>query len=102
MQTENNIFLFQEAEKQLFHYGRNSTFDSLTPKVIELEMQANRSFKELHIYNISQDGLEYFVRNYGATYKVLYLDDCAKIKDFSPLCDLTNLEAICIEICRGI
>ena len=102
MQTENNIFLFQEAEKQLFHYGRNSTFDSLTPKVIELEMQANRSFKELHIYNISQDGLEYFVRNYGAAYKVLYLDDCTRIKDFSPLCDLTNLEAICIERCRGI
>ena len=62
MQEENRIFFFCEAEKQLFCYGRNSTFAKLTPKMIESEMQWDKSRTNMHIHNISQDGLEYFVR----------------------------------------
>ena len=101
MQTENQIFLFQAAEKLLFHYGRGSTFDVLTPQIIKLEMQSHKSREYLHIHNLSQEGLEYFISNYGLNYKVLYLDDCTKIKDFSALGDLPNLEALCIERSRG-
>ena len=62
MQEENRIFFFCEAEKQLFCYGRNSTFVKLTPQMIESEMQRDKSRTNMHIHNISQDGLEYFVR----------------------------------------
>lgn len=102
MQEENRIFFFCEAEKQLFCYGRNSTFVKLTPQMIESEMQRDKSRTNMHIHNISQDGLEYFAKNYGLTYKVLYLDDCTRINDFSALEDLVNLEALCIERCRGV
>ena len=102
MQEENRIFFFCEAEKQLFGYGRNSTFAKLTPQMIESEMQRDKSRTNMHIHNISQDGLEHFVKNYGLTYKVLYLDDCTRINDFSALGDLVNLEALCIERCRGV
>ena len=102
MKTENSVFIFSETEKQLFHCGRDSQFDTVTAKVIETEMQFRKNHTVLRIHQLSQEGLEYFVSHYGSTYRVIYLANCTKIKDFSPLGDLAGLEALCIEQCRGV
>ena len=85
MQIENSIFLFHDANKQLFCIEREGTYGKLTPPIIDNEMQYSKSSSELHIHRLTQDGLEHFVDKYGATYKTLYLDDCSNLTDLSPL-----------------
>ena len=102
MQVENSIFLFHEADKQLFCMERGGKYGKLTPSIIEKEMQYSKNPVEMHIRGITQEGLEYFVDKYGATYQTLYLDDCTYITDLAPLESLPNLEAICIEHCKSI
>lgn len=102
MQVENSIFLFREADKQLFCMERGGKYGKLTPSIIDAEMQYSKSPFELHIHSITQDGLEHFVDKYGAAYKTLYLDDCIYITDLSPLELLPDLMAVCIERCRNI
>lgn len=95
MQTENSVFGFQEAERQLFATQHGDS--QVTPEVIDYEMQFGKSRTKLKITCFSQEGLEYFVRNYGHTYRVLSLYDCRWIRDFSPLGELPYLEAIRID-----
>lgn len=100
MPAENSVFNIHEADRQLFVYGRNRQFAGLTPSAIDTEMQLPRSSSTLHIHCLTQDGLEYFAERYGPSYRVLYLDDCRLIHDFSPLGALVNLEALRIDNCR--
>lgn len=100
MLAENSVFEIYEANRQLFVYGRNGQFAGLTPSAIDAQMQFPRSSSTLRIRCLTQDGLEHFAQRYGASYRVLYLDDCRLIRDFSPLGNLANLEALCIENCR--
>ena len=102
MQVENSIFFFREADKQLFCRERGGSFGKLTPSIIDKEMQYSKSLTQLHIHRLTQDGLEHFVHRYGSSYEILYLDDCTCLTDLSPLADLPNLAAICIEQCRRI
>ena len=60
MQVENPIFLFHEAEKQLFCRERGGSFGKLTPEAIDQEMQSGKSPTQLHIHSITQQGLEHF------------------------------------------
>lgn len=100
MQVENSIFLFREADKQLFCMERGGTYGKLTPSAIDKEMKYSKSTSALHIHGLTQDGLEHFVDRYGYTYETLYLDDCSFITDLTPLERLPNLTAICLEKCR--
>lgn len=99
MEVENSIFLFREADKQLFCMERGGSYGKLTPSAIDKEMQYPKSTSALHIHGLTQDGLEHFVDRYGCTYETLYLDGCT-FADLTPLERLPNLTAICLENCR--
>ena len=102
MLTENSLFTLWSAEQTLANtHGRNGVY-KLSPDVIDYEMQFYHSDTELRLSMLTQEGLEHFVSAYGATYQVLYLDYCSYIRDFSPLGDLKNIEAVKIEWCRNI
>jgi len=101
MLAENDIFVITEAEKQLFDSRGRSGSGLLTAEAIDYEMQFQRSRTILRLRGLTQDGLEHFTRVFGESYRVLYLDDCRRITDFSPLGGLEGLEAIRIEWCRG-
>ena len=102
MQTENSIFFFHDADKQLFFRERDGTFGQLTPERIEVEMRFVKSAQKLRVHKPTQEGLEFFVRQYGSTYETLYLDDCTCLNDLSPLAEMSRMSALCIERCRNI
>lgn len=102
MQTENSIFFFHDASMQLFDTSSVSKMGILTPEKIDHEMHYRKSPSTLYIRGLSQAGLEHFVQKYGSTYRTLYLNDCTRITDLSPLGELANLEALRIEWCWGI
>ncbi|MBQ9952658.1 MAG: hypothetical protein IJO98_11065 [Clostridia bacterium] len=101
MLAENDVFRIYEADRQLFFAERNGSFGKLTPEGIERGMPFIRSASVLRITRLTQAGLEYFVSNFGGSCRVLSLDLCSEIRDFSSLGDLHNLEAIRIEDCRS-
>jgi hypothetical protein len=101
MQPENDIFLFYEAEKQLFCRGKDGQFAKLTADLLDKEMQHSKIRTCLRIRCLSQDGLEHFVSRYGALCHVLFLDDCRYIHDLSPIGGLPQLHALCIDNYRG-
>lgn len=102
MPKENECFRpanFQNAETNLFNTRADHPW--LDADDVAFEMQFTRHSDKLLLRNLSQDGLEYFVKTYGQTYQILYLDNCTRIRDFSPLSDLTELEAIRIDWCKN-
>lgn len=101
MQAENSVFMIREAEKQLFDSRRCNGQFKLTPEIIDYEMQFYHSDTELQLHQLTQEGLEHFVRCYGASCRTLFLDYCVHIRDFSPLADLPALEAVRLEWCRN-
>ena len=101
MLAENDVFVISEAEKQLFDSRGQSGAGLLTAEAIDYEMQFRHSRTILKLSGLTQDGLEHFTRVYGESYRILYLDDCRRITDFSPLAVLEGLEAIRIEWCKG-
>ena len=101
MLIENSVFIFHDAERQLYASRKYAGERELTPEEIDFEMQFSHSKTELCLHQLTQEGLEHFVSNYGSTYKTLCLDHCIYIRDFSPLSDLSNLEAVRIEWCRN-
>ena len=101
MLRENDLFMaakYQDAEAHLFSSRREQPY--LDAETVDFEMQFNKRTDYLKLTRLSQEGLEHFVQNYGHSYRVLYLDDCTRIQDFSPLGDLPELEALRIEWCR--
>lgn len=101
MLKENELFKaakYQDTEAQLFASKPGQQY--LTPDDLDFEMQFSKRRDYLKIIGLSQDGLEYFVRNYGRSYNTLFLENCTQIQDFSPLGDLNALEAIRIGWCR--
>lgn len=101
MLVENSAFTIWEAEKQLFDSRQCNQIRKLTPEIIDYEMKFSHSKTELKLYQLTQEGLEHFISTYGSTYKTLYLKDCEHIRDFSPLSNLHDLEAVRIEGCRN-
>ena len=101
MLRENDLFKaakYQDNEAHLFSSRREQPYLNL--EAVDFEMQFTKRTDYLKITRLSQEGLEHFVQNYGHGYRVLYLDDCTRIQDFSPLGDLPELEALRIEWCR--
>ncbi len=90
---------FQDTTAHLINTRRNH--DCLEADDIDFEMRYAKREDKMMLRRLSQDGLEHFVRKYGRTYQILRLDSCTRIKDFSPLSDLPNLEAICIDWCKN-
>ncbi len=100
MLRENDLFNAEkyDTEANLFSTIREQPY--LDADAVDFEMQFGKRTNYLKITGLSQDGLEHFVRNYGHSYRVLFLHDCTRIHDFSPLGDLSCLEAVRIEWCR--
>lgn len=100
MLAENDVFLIYEADRQLFAYGAGGQYAPLTAEIIDRQMEFSCKSSVLRIHCLTQEGLEHFALHYGAQQKILVLDDCRLIRDFSPLGNLTKLEAVRIEDCR--
>lgn len=101
MHKENEIFWsanFQDTETQLFNTRPDHPY--LDGDDVDYEMQFGKRSDKLKLRHITQKGLEHFVHGYGKTYRILYLDNCTKIQDFSPLGDLPQLEALAIDWCK--
>lgn len=89
---------FQDTEAHVFNTRNEHPY--LDADDIDFEMQFTRRSDRLLLRQLNQNGLERFVREYGKTYQILYLDNCTRIRDFSPLADLTGLEAVRINWCK--
>lgn len=101
MQKANPLFWqarYQDTRAHLFATGTDQP--CLDAEAVEREMGFGKRADCLKLTRLTQDGLEHFVRHYGSSYRTLYLYDCTRILDFSPLGDLDALEAIAIEWCR--
>lgn len=101
MLTENELFAtakYQDTQAHLI--STQGEQPCLNAETIDFEMQFPKRSDYLKMIRLTQEGLEHFVRKYGHSYRVLYLDDCTQIVDFSPLSELEGLEAIRIEWCR--
>ncbi len=101
MLAQNEIFLFSEADRQLFDSRRVTERQLLTPEVIDYEMQTGKSTRTLRLIRPTQEGLEHFAARYGSGIRTLVLEDCALLTDLSPLSHLTSLEHISIDGCRA-
>jgi len=66
----------------------------MTPDDVDYEMSTGKHPEILEISGMNQQSLEYFVQNYGKTYRYLSFFKCQLIQDFSPLEDLENLEEV--------
>lgn len=98
MPKQNDLFVsanFQDTTAHLINTRRDHNW--LDPDDIDFEMKYTKRDDKMMLRWLSQAGLEHFVRKYGGTYKILRLESCTQIKDFSALSDLPNLEAICID-----
>lgn len=100
MLKENDIFSIHEADRQLFVYGRGGQFAKLTPDILEQKLSTQVP-SVLHVHCLTQDGLELLAARCGSSCRVLYLDDCRFIRDFSPLENFVRLEAVRIEGCKA-
>ncbi len=99
---ENNEFFIHtgETEKRLF-ISRPKKYKSdafspceMTPDDVDYEMQTGKHPEILEICGMNQKSFEHFVKNYAGTYRFLSFFKCQLISDFSPLEDLTKLEAV--------
>lgn len=68
----------------------------MTPDDVDYEMSMGKNTEMLEICGMNQESLEYFVEHYGKTYRYLSFFKCQLIRDFSPLADLSKLEAVSI------
>lgn len=68
----------------------------MTPDDVDYEMSKGKNTEILEISGMNQKSLEYFVHNYGKSYRYLYFFKSQLINDFSPLEDLEKLEEISI------
>lgn len=101
MPLQNALFWpenFQDTTAHLVNTRRNHNW--LDGDDIDFEMQFTKRDDRMMLTRLNQQGLEHFVRKYGSTYKILRLESCSQIKDFSPLSDLPALEAVCIDWCK--
>lgn len=101
MQKENALFWPSQfdAQSELFP-SRRETPD-LGPEEIDHEMSFPKRKDRMKLSWLSQEGLEHFVRQYGADYEVLWLSACPKIRDLSPLGDLPGLKAVKLDYLRS-
>lgn len=102
MPMQNEIFRtanFQDTESYVINTRRDHPY--LDADDIDFEMQFTKRSDKLCLRQLSQNGLERFVQEYGKPYQILYLDDCTRIRDFSPLGQLTGLEAVRIDWCKN-
>jgi len=66
----------------------------MTPDDVDYEMSFGKNTEMLEICGMNQESFEYFVKNYGSTYRYLSFFKCQLISDFSPLENLSNLEHV--------
>ena len=101
MPKQNDLFVpayFQDTTAHLINTRRNHNW--LSAEDIDFEMQFTKRDDKMSLHRVNQEGLEHFVCKYGKTYQILRLESCPQIKDLSPLSDLPNLEAVCIDWCQ--
>lgn len=67
---------------------------NLTPADVDYEMQQGKNPEMIEICGITQEGFEYFCRQYGQTYRHISLFKCQLLSDLSPLGELPNLEYV--------
>lgn len=63
---------------------------------IDYEMSRGKNRQVVEIVGMTQSGLEQFVRHYGKEYRYISFFKSQLIRDFSPLADCVNLEAVSV------
>lgn len=66
----------------------------MTADDVDYEMATGKDPEILEIVGMNQESLEHFAAHYGKAYRFLCFFKCQKIRDFSPLEDLVNLEQV--------
>lgn len=89
-QTEKRLFISRPESIR----GTALSPCCMSPDDVDYEMAAGKDPEILEICGMNQESLEYFVQHYGKTYRYLSFFKCQLIRDFSPLEDLTGLEAM--------
>ena len=69
---------------------------NMSPDDVDYEISKGKNTEILEISGMNQKSLEFFVHNYGKSYRYLYFFKSQLINDFSPLEDLEKLEEISI------
>jgi len=88
-----------EDEKQFLRVPHGEAYWS--PDAIDYAFSTEKDTKKLEISHFTQEALEYFVLKYGKEYEYLYFNGATRIKDLSPLGNLTKLKGISIDQCRA-
>ncbi len=101
MKQESEFFIHANDNKKRLHITRPDSIRGdafspccMGPDDVEYEMNTGKKPEILEIFGMTQEGLEYFVKNYGKTYRYLNFFKCQLIQDFSPLEDLDKLERV--------
>ena len=101
MQKNNLLFGVTQYDAQSHLYPTRPGTD-LGPKEIDFEMSFPKRKDRMKLSWLTQEGLEHFVRQYGADYEVLYIANSPGVRDLSPLGDLPGLKAVALDYCRGL
>ena len=85
MQKENPLFweMQFDAQSELFPSRRESP--NLKPEEIDFEMCFPKRKDRMKLSWLTQEGLEHFVRQYGADYEVLYIANSPRVREFEDL-----------------
>lgn len=101
MQKENAMFWHSRFDAQSELFSSRWERPDLGPEEIDFEMSFPKRKGWMKLSRLTQEGLEHFVCRYGADYQVLYIANSPKLRDLSPLGELSGLEAVRLEYCRG-
>lgn len=90
------------ADRQLAAWrkrrGAGGGLAPLTPDEIDYEMEASPCSRTvIELQNVTQAGLEHFVKRYGSTYRSIHLTWATGVRDLSPLSDLRELECVVLS-----
>jgi hypothetical protein len=103
MKRNDEFFIHVDDEPKNLYISRQENIRGdafspccMSPDDVDYEMSKGKNSEILEICGMNQQSLEYFVRNYGKSYRYLSFFKCQLIQDFSPLEDLGNLEEISI------
>ena len=87
MQKNNLLFGATQYDAQSHLFPTRPGTD-LGPKEIDFEMSFPKRKDRMKLSWLTQEGLEHFVRHYGADYEVLYIANSPRVREFEDLVEM--------------
>ena len=101
MQKENPLVWPSQFDAQSELFPSRRERPDLGPEEIDHEMSFPKRKDRMKLSWLTQEGLEHFVRQYGADYEVLYIANSPRVRDLSPLGTLPGLKAVKLDYLRS-